>query len=79
MKMNKKGQFGLIGLYDASNLPTHIPFWKYGKFEWYTNSKGLYIPYYREFNTNNLYPIVNLHIHSKDLISAVSYTDKHIS
>jgi hypothetical protein len=63
---------------DGSSLTTHIPFWNYGKFLWYKNNKGLYVPYYKEYNTNNLFPIVNLHIHSKDLISAVSYTEKNL-
>lgn len=61
---------------DSSKLTTHIPFWNYGQFLWYKNQNGLNIPYFKD-NFNNIMPIVNLHIHSKDLISAVSYTNKN--
>jgi len=48
--------------------------WKYGELEWVQTERGL-IPYFNAKNGNRL-PIANLHIHSKDLISAVSYRAK---
>jgi hypothetical protein len=42
--------------------------------EWKLNENKLYLPYIREYPKGPLIPISNLHIHSKDLISAVSYT-----
>jgi len=45
-------------------------------FEWHKNENGLYLPYIKEHEKGPLIPIANLHIHSKNLIKAVSYTDK---
>jgi hypothetical protein len=56
---------------DSSKLDGHVKIWNHGTFEWYKNNKGLNIPYFKTDNT--LVPIANLHIHSKDLISAISY------
>jgi hypothetical protein len=61
---------------DTTFISNHIHMWEYGNFEWYKNNKQLYIPYYRLHTTQELIPIANLHIHSKKLIAAVSYTDK---
>jgi len=62
--------------YDTTHISQLLNIWQYGKFEWHKNDKGLFIPYYRFHETSELLPIANMHIHSKDLISAVSYTEK---
>lgn len=61
---------------DTSVLKNHLQIWDYGDFKWHKDKNGLFIPYYKSKNTSNLIPICNLHIHSKNLISAVSYTYK---
>ena len=61
--------------YESSRLSDHIKIWEQGTFEWHKNDKDLYMPFYRPTG-GELIPIANLHIHSKDLISAVSYTSK---
>lgn len=48
--------------------------WKHGELEWTHTERG-FIPYLKAKNGTKL-AIANLHIHSKDLISAVSYTAK---
>lgn len=48
-------------------------FWNHGEIIWETNNEGLNIPYFKVKNTDRKLPIANLHIHSKDLKSAVSY------
>ena len=58
---------------DSSRLTDHIQIWDHGTFEWHTNTNGLKIPYYKRNDTSELIPIANLHIHSKDLISASSH------
>lgn len=45
--------------------------WKHGNLEWTKTEKG-YMPYFKLTNGSEL-RIANLHIHSKDLSSAVSY------
>jgi hypothetical protein len=45
--------------------------WKHGNLEWTKTEKG-YMPYFKLTNGSEL-RIANLHIHSKDLTSAVSY------
>lgn len=57
---------------DSSRLTDHIQIWDHGTFEWHEISNGLKIPYYKRNDTSELIPIANLHIHSKDLISASS-------
>ena len=52
---------------NCMNIWSHI-------IEWKLNENKLYLPYIREYPKGPLIPISNLHIHSKDLISAVSYT-----
>jgi len=59
---------------DTTHISHLLNIWQYGKFEWHKNDKGLSIPYYRFEETSELLPIANMHIHSKDLIYAVSYT-----
>lgn len=49
--------------------------WKYGDLKWKKNDAGHYLPYYITMDDVEL-PVVNLHIHSKNLIAAVSYTEK---
>jgi len=51
----------------------NIEIWNY-IIEWKKNDNNLFLPYIREHPRGKLIPISNLHIHSKDLISAVSYT-----
>jgi hypothetical protein len=48
-------------------------FWNHGDLIWETNAEGLNIPYFKVKNSDKKLPIANLHIHSKDLKSAVSY------
>lgn len=57
---------------DHSRLQDHVPIWEHGTFEWHRNSNGHNIPYYKRNDTSELIPIVNLHIHSKDLVSSSS-------
>jgi len=49
--------------------------WNHGEMKWKKNSNGLFFPYFITTKNERL-PVVNLHIHSKDLLSASSYTDK---
>lgn len=64
---------------DTRNIQQHHHYWDYGKFEWHLDEQGRYLPYYRLFGYDTLYPIVNLHIHSKDLNSARSDLPKQLS
>jgi hypothetical protein len=61
--------------YDSSKLEGHIPIWNYGSFCWIKLQEGIYVPFLQK-QDGTLYPIANLHIHSKDLASAVSYSKK---
>jgi hypothetical protein len=47
--------------------------WKYGDLIWQRNQDNLQIPYFKLKDSEQIIPIANLHIHSKDLKSAVSY------
>ena len=47
--------------------------WKYGDLIWQSNQDKLQIPYFKLKESEQLIPVANLHIHSKDLKSAVSY------
>lgn len=49
--------------------------WKHGDMKWKKNSSGLFFPYFIT-HTKECLPIVNLHIHSKDLVAASSFTEK---
>jgi hypothetical protein len=62
----------------SEKIMDHVKIWDHGSFEWIQNNEGLFIPYFRMKNTNDIIPVANLHIHSKDLISAVSYTPKRM-
>jgi hypothetical protein len=57
-------------VYDLKNKFLNI--WKYGDLIWEQSEKGL-IPYFKLKDSDEKKPIANLHIHSKDLKSAVSY------
>jgi len=57
-------------IYDMENKFLNI--WKYGDLVWEQTTQGL-IPYFKVKATGEKRPISNLHIHSKDLKSAVSY------
>jgi len=53
----------------------YLNVWKYGDLKWKKNEDGLFLPYYITMDDVEL-PVANLHIHSKNLIAAVSYTEK---
>lgn len=77
--------FGLDTYHTQGKIITKVPtqnsmntrflnIWNYGEMTWKKREDGLYFPYFSTANKDH--PIVNLHIHSKDLLSASSYTDK---
>jgi hypothetical protein len=68
---------GTIIRKNTARMTNHLlPIWKYGSILWKQNENGLFLPFFQKKDTNLLYPIANLHIHSKDLQSAVSHTSK---
>ena len=70
--INKQNIKDINGLYSFNDC---VKIWNYNV-EWIPNENNLLFPYIREYPRGPLKPIVNMHIHSKDLISAVSYTSK---
>ena len=70
---------GIIKTKDIQHIEKYyLQTWNHGTIVWIKNLNGLFIPYFRKNTTDALLPIANLHIHSKDLLSAVSYTSKDI-
>ena len=70
--INKQNIEDINKLYLFNNC---VKIWNY-IVEWIPDKNNLLFPYIREHPKGLLKPIVNMHIHSKDLISAVSYTSK---
>jgi hypothetical protein len=69
---------GIIGQDKAEiiqKLEGHINIWDHGSFEWHTDNRGLSIPFYKSTIHSELLPIANMHIHSKNLVLAVSYSN----
>jgi len=61
---------------EVYNLKTNfLNIWNHGELTWIKHDEN-WIPYFRLKDTLQLLRVANLHIHSKDLISAVSYTPK---
>jgi hypothetical protein len=66
---------GQIKTRDPNTYDIKIKFlnvWNYGEMIWKKDANGLNIPYFKINNTDTYLPIANLHIHSKDLKSALS-------
>ncbi len=61
---------------NTENIKHLLNVWSYGKFIWKETADKLYIPYYISNADGKEYPVANLHIHSKDLLSASSLLSK---
>jgi len=68
-KQNIKDINKLYSFNDCVKIWNHIV-------EWIPDKNNLLFPYIREYPRGPLKPIVNMHIHSKNLLSASSYTSK---
>lgn len=70
--INKQNIKDINKLYSFNDC---VKIWNY-IVEWIPNENNLLFPYIREYPRGPLKPIVNMHIHSKNLLSASSYTSK---